>query len=406
MQLIQKGILAPKGFMATGEHIGVKKVKKDLALIYSEAKCTYAGAFTLNQVKAAPVLWDQKVLVQKTAVHGVVINSGNANAVTGEVGYQNTEVMAQVFAQVKGMKKEEVLVCSTGVIGVQLPMDVIEPGIKVAAEKLTSEPQGATDAAQAILTTDTFAKEIAIEEVIEGVTIRIGGIGKGSGMIHPNMATMLAFITTDVNITQALLQRALNTCVNTTFNMITVDGDTSTNDSVIVLANGRAGNACITEESEAYTIFTKALKEVLKYIAISIVRDGEGATKLLEVEIQNTQSFERGKRLAKSILTSNLVKTAFFGEDANWGRILAAMGYAGETFETEQVTLEIESAMGKMTLLKKGEPVKFSEVKAKRILEETEIKILVEMAEGVEVVNAWGCDLSYDYVKINGEYRS
>lgn len=406
MKLNNNGILAAKGFQAAGTHTGIKKQKKDMAIIYSEAPCTYAGAFTQNVVKAAPVIWDQKVLSAENTVHAVVINSGNANAVTGATGHNDTQTMAEVTASSLNIQKEEVLVCSTGVIGVPLPRDIVTQGICKVAEQLEDTKKAATEAAEAILTTDTFAKEIALEEQIEGYTIHVGAMGKGSGMIHPNMATMLAFIATDVNITKPMLQKALSKCVNLSFNMITVDGDTSTNDSVIVLANGQAGNPIIDQEGEAFEQFQSMLFEALKYIAISIVKDGEGATKLLEVEIQNAKSFEAGKLLAKSILTSSLVKTAFFGEDANWGRILAAMGYAGVPFDQEKVTLILESCVGSITLFKEGMPIKFSEHKAKRILEENEIKIFVEMGEGVEKVTAWGCDLSYDYVKINGEYRS
>ncbi|MBP3912035.1 MAG: bifunctional ornithine acetyltransferase/N-acetylglutamate synthase [Niameybacter sp.] len=406
MKLINQGILAAKGFVAVGEHIGIKKQKKDMAMLYSKAPCMYAGAFTQNKVKAAPVIWDQKVLKAGEKVHAIVINSGNANAVTGIKGHQDTEQMAQCTAEQLGIKKEEVLVCSTGVIGVPLPMECILDGIDRVVSKLEHTPLAAKSAAEAILTTDTFTKEIALEETIGGCKIRLGAIGKGSGMIHPNMATMLAFITTDINISQTMLQKALSECVETSFNMITVDGDTSTNDSVIVLANGVAGNSCIIEENEDYEAFKGMLFEALKYVAISIVKDGEGATKLLEVEIKNTLDFASGKALAKSILTSSLVKTAFFGEDANWGRILAAMGYAGADFNVEGVSLALESAAGSIQLFKQGTPLKFNEIKAKRILEETEIKIVVKMSEGSETVTAWGCDLSYDYVKINGEYRS
>ena len=360
MKLNNNGILAAKGFQAAGTHTGIKKQKKDMAIIYSEAPCTYAGAFTQNVVKAAPVIWDQKVLSAENTVHAVVINSGNANAVTGATGHNDTQTMAEVTASSLNIQKEEVLVCSTGVIGVPLPMDIVTQGICKVAEQLEDTKKAATEAAEAILTTDTFAKEIALEEQIEGYTIHVGAMGKGSGMIHPNMATMLAFIATDVNITKPMLQKALSKCVNLSFNMITVDGDTSTNDSVIVLANGQAGNPIIDQEGEAFEQFQSMLFEALKYIAISIVKDGEGATKLLEVEIQNAKSFEAGKLLAKSILTSSLVKTAFFGEDANWGRILAAMGYAGVPFDQEKVTLILESCVGSITLFKEGMPIKFS----------------------------------------------
>jgi glutamate N-acetyltransferase/amino-acid N-acetyltransferase len=406
MKITQKGILAAKGFMAAGEHIGIKKDKKDLAIIYSKVPCVYAGAFTQNVVKAAPVLWDQQILSEGNNIHAVVINSGNANAVTGDKGYQDTKVMASKVADYFSIDKEQVLVCSTGVIGVPLPMEVLEVGIGQVCGKVADTAESADNAAHAILTTDTMKKEIAIEEKIGEVTVSLGAIGKGSGMIHPNMATMLAFVTTDVAITQEMLQKALKKCVDTTFNMITVDGDTSTNDSVVVLANGEANNPIIDQEGEAFEAFTKMLFEALKYIAISIVKDGEGATKLLEVEIAEVASFAKGKALAKSILTSSLVKTAFFGEDANWGRILAAMGYAGEDFDVNKVDLYLESIGGEVHMLSNGAPLKFSEKKAKTVLEEAEIKIKVCMKEGNECITAWGCDLSYEYVKINGEYRS
>lgn len=406
MKLKAKGIVSAKGFKAAGEFIGIKKYKKDLAVIYSETPCVYAGAFTTNVVKAAPVLWDQEILSEEMPVHGVVINSGNANAVTGQKGYKDTVAMAELVAEQFEIKKEEVLVCSTGVIGVPLPMGVIADGIGIVCSKIDDTEEAATNAAQAILTTDTFIKEIAIGGVIGDVEVTLGAIGKGSGMIHPNMATMLAFICTDVSITQEMLQKALSKCVNKTFNMITVDGDTSTNDSVIVLANGEAGNKIIQFEDKNFYKFCEMLEETLKYIAISIVKDGEGATKLLEVQIDEVESFKKGKTLAKSILTSNLVKTAFFGEDANWGRILAAMGYSGENFDTEKVELVIESTKGAIQLFKYGNPITFNEELAKEILGEREIKVRVCMNEGEESVTAWGCDLSYDYVKINGEYRS
>lgn len=406
MKLITGGILAPKGFKASGEYVGIKKKKKDLSLIYSETPCEYAGAFTQNVVKAAPVLWDKLLLEKGNKVKAVITNSGNANAATGEQGMKDAQKMAEVTAKHLGIQKEEVLVCSTGVIGVKLPMDVIKKGIGIVAKKLDSTIEAANDAAEGILTTDTCSKTIAIEETIDDVIIKIGAMGKGSGMIHPNMATMLGYITTDVNITKPMLQKALKTCIDTTFNMITVDGDSSTNDSVIVLANGEAGNPIIDQEGEAYDKFCNALYEACKYLAIAIVRDGEGATKLLETHIEGVRSFEEGKLLAKSVLTSSLVKTAFFGEDANWGRILTAMGYAGVDFDIEKVSITLESMYGTINMFVDGAPIKFNEVKAKKVLQEKEIKICITMGEGNESVTAWGCDLSYDYVKINGEYRS
>lgn len=406
MKLIQGGVTAAKGYQGAGGHIGLKAKKKDLALIYSETPCTYAGAFTQNVVKAAPVLWDKSVLEKQNKVHAIVVNSGNANAATGEQGIKDTEEMAQIVSETLNVKKEEVLVCSTGVIGVNLPMDVIRAGIPVVAKELEASFEGGDSAATAILTTDLIKKTIAIEEEIDGTTYTIGGMGKGSGMIHPNMATMLGFITTDVNITQEMLQKALKKCIDTSFNMITVDGDTSTNDSVLVLANGLAGNKIIDSEGEAFDIFCNTLFEVCKYIAVSIAKDGEGATKLLEVNLKGAKNFEDGKCIAKSILTSNLVKTAFFGADANWGRVFCAMGYSGVAFDTTKVNISFESIVGHVNLLEGGLPVKFSEEKAKKVLEEKEIKIMITMGEGDAEVTAWGCDLSYDYVKINGDYRS
>jgi len=406
MKLIQGGITAPKGFKAAGEYIGIKTKKKDLAIVYSEEGCTYAGAFTQNVVKAAPVLWDKAILEQGHKVNAIVINSGNANAATGVQGAQDTEQMAACTAKAFDLQKENVLVCSTGVIGVNLPMTIVEEGIGFVAAKVSENLESAENAAEAILTTDLTTKTIAIDEEIDHVTVTIGGMGKGSGMIHPNMATMLAFVTTDVHITQPMLQKALKQAIDTTFNMITVDGDSSTNDSVIVLANGKAGNPVIDSEGEAFDKFYNSLYEVCKYIALSVVRDGEGATKLLEVQLEGAASFEDGKALAKSILTSSLVKTAFFGEDANWGRIFCAMGYAGIDFDPNKVDIAIESGAGYVSMLKQGLPIPFSEAKAKEVLQESEITIIVTMGEGEQRVTAWGCDLSYDYVKINGDYRS
>lgn len=406
MKLIQGGVTAAKGYKGAGGHIGLKAKKKDLAIVYSETPCTYAGAFTQNVVKAAPVLWDKGILDKKNKVHAIVVNSGNANAATGEQGIKDAAEMAQILSNTLGVKQEEVLVCSTGVIGVNLPMDIIRAGIPVVAQDLEASFEGGDAAATAILTTDLIKKTIAIEEEIEGVTYTIGGMGKGSGMIHPNMATMLGFITTDVNITQEMLQKALKKCIDTSFNMITVDGDTSTNDSVLVLANGLAGNKLIDSEGEAFDTFCNTLFEVCKYIAVSIAKDGEGATKLLEVNLKGAKSFEDGKCIAKSILTSNLVKTAFFGADANWGRVFCAMGYSGVDFDANKVNISFESIAGHIELLEGGLPVRFSEEKAKKVLQEKEIKIMVTMGEGDAEVTAWGCDLSYDYVKINGDYRS
>ena len=406
MKLIEGGITAAKGFKAAGGHIGLKAKKKDLAVIFSETACTYAGAFTQNVVKAAPVHWNKAILESGKTVHGVVVNSGNANAATGLQGEKDAADTALTFAEVVGVNQKDILVCSTGVIGVPMPMDTIKKGIPEVAKLLSDSLEGGESAAEAIMTTDTVKKTIAVEEKLGDIKITVGGMGKGAGMIHPNMATLLSFVTTDVNITKEMLQKAVSKAVQTSFNMITVDGDTSTNDTLLVLANGLAGNPIIDSEGEAFDKFYAALYEVCKYLAVSIARDGEGATKLLEVRLSGARSFEEGKTLAKSILTSNLVKTAFFGEDANWGRIFCAMGYSGVSFDPNKVNIAIESTAGVEHMLKAGLPLAFSEEKAKAILEEKEITILVEMGEGDASVTAWGCDLSYDYVKINGDYRS
>lgn len=406
MKLIQGGITAAKGFKAAGEHIGIKAKRRDFAMVYSEMPCTYAGAFTQNVVKAAPVHWNKAILEEGRNVHAIAVNSGNANAATGLQGEKDAADTALAVAEALNIAQKEVLVCSTGVIGVNLPMDTIKDGIPKVTRLLSDDFKGGDTAAEAIMTTDTLKKTIAVEETIGDVTFTVGGMGKGAGMIHPNMATLLGFVTTDINITKEMLQKALSKAINTSFNMITVDGDTSTNDSVLVLANGKAGNEVIESEGEAFDKFYAALYEVCKYLAVSIVRDGEGATKLLEVHLSGAKTFEDGKCLAKSILTSNLVKTAFFGEDANWGRIFCAMGYSGISFNPNKVDITLESNAGIVHMLKAGLPVPFSEEKAKKVLEEKEINILVQMGEGNANVTAWGCDLSYDYVKINGDYRS
>ena len=406
MKLIEGGITAAKGFKAAGGHIGLKAKKKDLAVIFSETACTYAGAFTQNVVKAAPVHWNKAILESGKTVHGVVVNSGNANAATGLQGEKDAADTALAFAEAVGVNQKDILVCSTGVIGVPMPMDTIKKGVPEVASLLSDSFEGGESAAEAIMTTDTVKKTIAVEENLGDIKITVGGMGKGAGMIHPNMATLLSFVTTDVNITKEMLQKAVSKAVQTSFNMITVDGDTSTNDTLLVLANGLAGNPLIDSEGEAFDKFYAALYEVCKYLAVSIARDGEGATKLLEVRLSGARSFEEGKTLAKSVLTSNLVKTAFFGEDANWGRIFCAMGYSGVSFDPNKVNIAIESTAGIEHMLKAGLPLAFSEEKAKAILEEKEITILLEMGEGDVSVTAWGCDLSYDYVKINGDYRS
>lgn len=377
-----------------------------MAILYSQVPAIYAGAFTTNHVKAAPVLWDKKLLMEKLPIQAIVINSGNANAVTGEQGMEDTKTMAETCAAKLNLNANQVLVCSTGIIGQPLPMDKIINGIESIVPKLDDNRESGKDAAEAIMTTDTSSKEYGLTCEIGGVEVNMGSMGKGAGMIEPNMATMLGFVLTDANITQEMLQKALSRAVNLTFNMITVDGDTSTNDSVIVLANGMAKNPIIDKKGKEYEEFFNMLLENLKHLATSIAKDGEGATKFIEVNIRGAKSFESGKNMAKSILRSSLVKTAFFGEDANWGRILAAMGYSGESFNLDRVSLNLESEKGNISLLKGGVPIEFSEAKAKEILMEKDIKVLIGLEEGIEEVTAWGCDLSYEYVKINGDYRS
>jgi len=398
------GITAPKGFSATGEHIGLKKKKKDLAIIISDLPATASGVFTKNLVKAAPVLWNQQIVNNK--VRGIVVNSGNANACTGELGFKHTEIMAQTLAECINASKEEIIVSSTGVIGVHLPIEKIVIGIKTVVSSLETTREAAKRAAEGIITTDTYTKEIAIEVEIDEKPVRIAGMAKGSGMIHPNMATMLSFVTTDANISKEMLDKTLNDSVEDTYNMISVDGDTSTNDMVIVLANGMAQNTPITKENENYCRFKSALDYVNKYLAKQIVNDGEGVTKVLEVIIKGASTKEDARKIAKSIICSNLVKTAFFGEDANWGRILCAAGYSGASFNPEKTSISFSSLGGEILLFTNGEPIKFDEDKALQILKERKIQILISLQDGNEGATAWGCDLSYEYVKINGEYRT
>ncbi len=406
MKIIDGGVTSPKGYKAYGQHIGIKKQKKDLALIYSEVPARVSGMFTTNIVKAAPVVWNQKIVDQKGVVRGVVVNSGNANACTGEMGVIHNQMMAQTMAECLQVDAEEILVASTGVIGVPLPIDKIIQGIRDTVPFLDHSIDCANKAAEAIMTTDTFVKQIAIEIEIQGKPIRIGGMAKGSGMIHPNMATMLSFITTDVCISPILLEEVLKETVEDSYNMISVDGDTSTNDMVILISNGLAGNQEITLKEEEYEIFKKALQYVNIYLAQQIVHDGEGASKFLEVHIEGAATKEIARKLVKSIVSSSLVKTAFFGEDANWGRILAAMGYAGVHFTPQTVDISFENKAGTVTLMKQGSPIPFEEEKVSEILKEKEIHISIGIKDGEASATAWGCDLSYEYVRINGDYRT
>ncbi|NLM52932.1 MAG: bifunctional glutamate N-acetyltransferase/amino-acid acetyltransferase ArgJ [Firmicutes bacterium] len=393
------GVTAAKGFLASGVHCGLKKDKKDLALIYSEVPATAAGVFTQNRFQAAPVILSRRHLARQKA-QAIICNSGNANACTGEQGLKDAARMAEITANLLKLTPEDVLVASTGVIGVYMPMEKIAAGISQVVEKLSVA--GGEEAAEAICTTDLVTKVSAYETEIGGKKVTVGGIAKGSGMIYPNMATMLAFITTDCNISAELLQKALRYTVDRSYNLITVDGDTSTNDTVFILANGKAQNPEIKEENEDYWRFVALLQQVNTELSQKIVRDGEGATKFLEVTIKNAPTFSDGKKLAMAILNSNLVKTAFFGEDANWGRIVMAMGNTDAAFDPGKVDVYL----GDLQVTKDGQGLLFDEVRAKEILAQKEIVITVDLHLGTEIVTAWGSDLSYDYVKINASYRS
>ncbi len=394
----------PKGFLGAGEHIGIKKAKKDLALLYSKTDCVMSARFTTNVVKAAPVLWDMDIYNSKKTVRGIVINSGNANACTGEQGKADTRTMARNFADAVGVSETEILVCSTGVIGFKLPMEEVSAGIKSVAPNLSED--GGLLAAEAIMTTDTFMKTKVVEVNISGETVKISGMAKGSGMIHPNMATMLAFVMTDACISSELLDKALGECVDLTFNQCSVDGDTSTNDTILVLANGQAENSEVVFESEDYITFKNGLMDVCKSLAVDVVRDGEGATKLMEVTVSGAASEKDARIISRSVVSSNLFKAALFGSDANWGRVLCAMGYSGAQFDPERVNMSFRSISGEMMLFKSGTPVGFDEDIAKKILSEKDIFIDIDLSMGEHSAKAWGCDLTYDYVKINGDYRS
>jgi len=403
---IEGGVCAAIGFQAAGLHTGLKKAKKDMALIYSETACTFAGAFTQNTVAAAPVVYDRKIVKESKSVNAVVINSGNANACTGLQGLKDASTMADSVVAELGIKGENVLVCSTGVIGVPLPIDQIKKGITLCSTHLLHSTTAADQAAHAILTTDKMKKEIAYAVEIDGTTIHIGGMAKGSGMIHPNMATMLSFITTDALIEKATLQKLLGSSIQDTYNMISIDGDTSTNDTVLVLANGQAGGAKIEEGSKAFAIFKEAFLLVHTHLAKSIVKDGEGAGTFIEMTVSGAKTTQDAKILAKSVISSSLVKAAFFGKDANFGRILCAMGYSGASFSLESLDLSFQSTKGKIIVVQQGVPLAFDETKAKEILTEKEVAVTATLADGSATATAWGCDLSYEYVRINGDYRS
>jgi glutamate N-acetyltransferase/amino-acid N-acetyltransferase len=404
MNFIEGGVCAPKGFKASGVHCGIRKnkEKKDLSLIYSEKKAAAAAVYTQNLVKGAPLLVTQKNLEIPYA-NAVICNSGNANTCNAngkEIAWQ----MCTLTAEKLGILPTDVIVASTGVIGQPLNIEPIKNGIGPLAESLSYNGSGA--ACEGIMTTDTVKKEIAVKFSIDGKPCTIGGIAKGSGMIHPNMATMLVFLTTDTAISPKMLAQALKEDTDNSFNMISVDGDTSTNDMVCILANGLAGNAPIETEGKAYEDFKKALSMVTTVLCKAIAKDGEGATKLIECEVSGAADVQTAKKVAKSVICSSLVKAAIFGSDANWGRVLCAIGYAGADVDVTKVDVSFKSAAGEIPVCKQGSGVEFSEEKAKEILLKDEITILVNLNAGNEKAVAWGCDLTYDYVKINGDYRT
>lgn len=407
MEIITGGVTAAKGFLAAGVEAGIKyQNRKDMAMVYSKTPCRAAGVFTTNVVKAAPVLWDKEVVESEWEAQAIVVNSGIANACTGKLGYEYCRETAGAAADALEISPQSVLICSTGVIGMQLPMEKMTEGVRMLAKAIKPGEEAGTDAAKAIMTTDTRNKQVAVKVTIGGKEVTIGGMCKGSGMIHPNMCTMLAFVTTDVNISKKLLQEALSADVQDTFNMVSVDGDTSTNDTLLVLANGQAGNPEITEKGADYDTFVEALHYVNETLAKKIAGDGEGATALFEVKVIHADNKEDAKTLAKSVITSSLTKAALFGHDANWGRILCALGYSGAKFDPEAIELYLESSAGKILIFKDGMAADYSEEKATRILSCSEVTALVDMKMGEAEATAWGCDLTYDYVKINADYRS
>jgi len=407
MKQIIGGAAAARGFEAASAAAGIKySGRDDMALIYSEVPCKAAGTFTSNIVKAAPVKWDHAIVEKYGVAQAIVINSGIANACTGEEGMKICKETAEAASKALSVKPESVLVASTGVIGAQIPMNRVKAGVKLlAADKKHTEAAG-NKAAKAIMTTDTIEKEIAFEFTLSGKACVIGGMCKGSGMIHPNMCTMLAFITTDAAISEELLKKALKDDIQDTFNMVSVDGDTSTNDTALLLANGLAGNPEITEEGADYQIFCKALKAVNTYLAKKMAGDGEGATALLEIKIINAVDKRQAVTIAKSVVSSSLVKTAIAGHDANWGRILCAMGYSGAEFDPEKVDLFFESAAGRIQIMLNGVAADYSEKEATRILSESAITVTADIKMGCAEAVAWGCDLTHEYININADYRS
>ena len=403
----QGGVTAPQGFKAASTAAGIKyQGRTDMAMVYSEAPCVCAGTYTSNVVKAACVLWDKEITESGRPMQAVVVNSGIANACTGEEGFNACRKTAEAVTEALGVPADTVAVASTGVIGMQLPVEKLAAGVKAMAPELSGTTEAGTAASKAIMTTDTINKEIAVTFEAGGKKITLGGMSKGSGMIHPNMCTMLGFLTTDLAIDKALLQEALSSVITDTFNMITVDGDTSTNDTLLIMANGLAGNEKITEKNTDYDAFYSALEYVCTTLAKTMAGDGEGATKLFECKVVNAKTKNDARILSKAVVGSNLSKAAIYGCDANFGRFLCAMGYSGSVFDQNDVELFFESAAGRLQVFDHGVPLNFDEELARKIMEEKEVTVFVDMHEGSENATAWGCDLTYDYVKINADYRS
>lgn len=404
---INGGVTAPKGFLASGLNAGIKnQTKKDMAMVFSSTPCAAAGVFTTNLVKAAPVKWDKEIVTTSPYVQAVVVNSGIANACTGAEGLGYCADTAAEAAAALNIPKTAVLVASTGVIGKQLPIDKIKYGVTALSKVLGSSREDAKLAAEAIMTTDTKSKEVACTLELDGKQVTVAGMCKGSGMIHPNMCTMLCFVTTDVAISHELLQKALSEDVVDTFNMISVDGDTSTNDTVLVMANGQAENTPITKEGEDYKTFCEALHFIMLELSKKIAGDGEGCTCLFEATVIGAKDKNQARTIAKSVVCSSLTKAAVFGHDANWGRILCAMGYSGAQFDPEVVDIWLESKAGTIKIVENGIATDYSEETATKILSEEEVIAKMDIKEGNETATAFGCDLTYEYVKINGDYRS
>ena len=407
MKIRTGGVTAAKGFEAAGVAAAIKyKDRKDMAIIYSQKPCVLAGTFTSNVVKAAPVLWDKKVVEESPFGQAVIVNAGIANACTGKEGYEYCKKTAARASAVLRIPEESVLVASTGVIGMQLPIDRIEAGVEKLAKVKNDTIDAGRQAAEAIMTTDTRSKQVAVEIELNGVKVTLGGMSKGSGMIHPNMCTMLAFITTDAVISKEALTKVVREDVVDTFNMISVDGDTSTNDTLLVMANGMAGNEEIKEGTPEYEAFRGALHYINETLAKMMAGDGEGATALLEAKVIGAATKEDARTLSKSVVCSNLTKAAIYGHDANFGRMICALGYSGVSFDPNKIELFFESKAGRIQVCKDGISTNYSEEEASRILSESEVTILADMKMGNETATAWGCDLTYDYVKINADYRS